>query len=168
MVEEIELKVAEAMQIDYGKRIVRIDSQARKLLSLTTGDIIEITGKKATGAIVLPAHPQDEGANIIRMDGILRQNTGVGLGDRVKIKKADAKIAKKIVLAPHQPSRYAPGFADFVKKNLMGKPLANSLWTRKLGDLFFPSDLRTEFAMRVLGRRGLARAIRCTKVFYVI
>ncbi|MFH1200125.1 MAG: CDC48 family AAA ATPase [Candidatus Micrarchaeota archaeon] len=124
MVEEIELKVAEAMQIDYGKRIVRIDSQARKLLALTTGDIIEISSKKSTGAIVLPAHPQDEGANIIRMDGILRQNVGVGLGDRVKIKKADAKIAKKIVLAPHQPSRYAPGFADFVKKNLMGKPLA--------------------------------------------
>ncbi|OGS57187.1 MAG: hypothetical protein A3K60_05785 [Euryarchaeota archaeon RBG_19FT_COMBO_56_21] len=53
-------------------------------------------------------------------------------------------------------------------REVMGKPLANSLWTRKLGDLFFPSDLRTEFAMRVLGRRGLARAIRCTKVFYVI
>jgi digeranylgeranylglycerophospholipid reductase len=51
---------------------------------------------------------------------------------------------------------------------VLGRPLANSLWTKRLGDLFFPSDRRTEFAMRVLGRRGLARAIRCTKVFYVL
>lgn len=142
MVDEIELKVAEAMQIDYGKRIVRIDSQARKVLGLTTGDIIEIKGKKITGAIVLPAHPQDEGANIVRMDGILRQNSGVGLGDRVAIKKAVAKYAKKIVLAPNQPSRYAPGFGEFVKKNLMGKPLTK-------GDLLSVSVFGTSFPFAV-------------------
>ena len=144
MVDEIELKVAEAMQIDYGKRIVRIDSQARKLLGLTTGDIIQIKGGKGktTGAIVLPSHPQDEGSNIIRMDGILRQNTGVGLGDRVKISKADAKIAKKLVLAPNQPSRYAPGFADYVKKNLMGKPLTK-------GDVLSVNVFGTSFPFAV-------------------
>ncbi|MFH0972347.1 MAG: CDC48 family AAA ATPase, partial [Candidatus Micrarchaeota archaeon] len=144
MVDEIELKVAEAMQIDYGKRIVRIDSQARKLLALTTGDIIEIKGSKgkSTGAIVLPSHPQDEGSNIIRMDGILRQNCGVGLGDRVKIKKAEAKIAKKLVLAPNQPSRYAPGFADYVKKNLMGKPLTK-------GDVLSVNVFGTSFPFAV-------------------
>jgi digeranylgeranylglycerophospholipid reductase len=53
-------------------------------------------------------------------------------------------------------------------REVLGKPLADSLWTRKFGDLFFPTDRRTEFAMFVLGRRGLARAIRCTKVFYLI
>lgn len=50
---------------------------------------------------------------------------------------------------------------------MMGKPLSDALWTRKLGDMFFPTDRRTEFAMRVLGKRGLARAIRCRKVFYI-
>ena len=52
-------------------------------------------------------------------------------------------------------------------KAVLGKPLADSLWTRRLANIFFPTDRRTEFAMRVLGRRGLARAIRCCKVFYV-
>ena len=52
-------------------------------------------------------------------------------------------------------------------RNVLEKPLANSLWTKRLGDMFFPTDRRTEFAMRVLGARGLARAIRCSKVFYV-
>ncbi len=119
----LELKVAEAMQIDYGKRVVRMDSEARKALGLTTGDVVEIKGKKITAAIVLPSHPADEGAKIIRMDGLLRQNAGVGLGDRVQIRKAEVKEAKKIVLAPNQPSRYAPGFDQLVKKYLLGKPL---------------------------------------------
>lgn len=52
-------------------------------------------------------------------------------------------------------------------RRILGKPLADSLWTRRLGDHFFPSDRRTEFAMRVLGVRGLSRAIRCSRVFYV-
>ena len=119
----LDLKVAEAMQIDYGKRVVRMDSEARKVLSLTTGDVVEVKGKKVTAAIVLPSHPADEGAKIARMDGLLRQNAGVGLGDRVQIKKAEVREAKKIVLAPNQPSRYAPGFDQLVKKYLMGKPL---------------------------------------------
>lgn len=52
-------------------------------------------------------------------------------------------------------------------RSVLGKPLADALWTRKLADMFFPSDRRTRFAMAVLGRRGLSRAIRCSKVFYV-
>lgn len=51
---------------------------------------------------------------------------------------------------------------------VMEKPLADSLWTRRLGDLFFPGDGRTEFAMRLLGVRGLSRAIRCKRVFHII
>ncbi|MCL5011739.1 MAG: AAA family ATPase, partial [Candidatus Marsarchaeota archaeon] len=103
--EEIQLKVAEALQSDYGKRIVRIDSAVREKLSVGTGDIIEIKGKRTAAAIALPAHPPDEGIGIIRMDGILRQSAGVGLGDRVKISKAIIKPAKKIVLAPNAPTR---------------------------------------------------------------
>ncbi len=123
MVEEVDLKVAEAMQIDYGKRVVRVDSNARRILNLSTGDVVEIRGKKITAAIVLPAHPADEGLNLIRMDGILRQNASVGLGDRVKIRKADIKSASKIILSPNQPTRYAPGFDQYVKRSLVGKPL---------------------------------------------
>ena len=142
MADNLELKVAEAMQIDYGKRIVRIDSNARNILGVTTGDIVEIKGKKSTAALVLPSHPQDEGLNIIRMDGILRQNTGVALGDRVRIKKAEIKTAKKIVLAPNQASRYAPGFDHYVKKNLVGKPLSK-------GDILSVNIFGTSFPFAV-------------------
>ncbi|HLD63260.1 MAG TPA: CDC48 family AAA ATPase [Candidatus Norongarragalinales archaeon] len=142
MSKEIELKVAEAMQIDYGKRIVRIDSNARRVLSLTTGDVVLIKGRKTTAATVLPAHPQDENLNIVRMDGILRQNASVGLGDRVKISKAEIKAAKKIILAPNQHSRYAPGFNEYVKRNLVGKPLAK-------GDTLLISVMGSSFPFAV-------------------
>ncbi len=51
---------------------------------------------------------------------------------------------------------------------VLEKPLSDSLWTRKLGDYFFPTDRRMEFAMRVLGVRGLSRAIRCKKTLYLL
>jgi len=56
-----ELKVVEAYQNDVGRGIVRMDSRARKTLEVTTGDIVEIKGKRITAAVVWQAHPQDEG-----------------------------------------------------------------------------------------------------------
>ncbi|MEM3555660.1 MAG: CDC48 family AAA ATPase [Candidatus Micrarchaeia archaeon] len=117
----IELKVVEAYQNDVGRGIVRIDSKARKLLEVTTGDIVEIKGKKITAAVVWQAHPQDEGLNIIRMDGSIRQNAGVGLHDKVFVRKAEPKEAKKVVLAPSEAIRYSPGFDEFIKKRLVGR-----------------------------------------------
>jgi hypothetical protein len=116
MAKTIELKVAEALQNDVGRGLVRIDSKARKELEVSTGDIVELKGKRSTAALVWQAHPQDEGLNIMRMDGYLRQNTGVGLGDKITVKKAELKEAKKVVLAPTQPMKYSPGFDQFVKK----------------------------------------------------
>ncbi|MCC7552384.1 CDC48 family AAA ATPase [Candidatus Micrarchaeota archaeon] len=118
---EIQLKVAEALQADVGRNIIRIDSKTREQLGVISGDIIEIKGKKSTAAIVWQARPQDEGLEIIRMDGYIRQNTKTGIGDKVKLKKADSKEAKKITLAPLQPIKYSPGFEEYVKKRLIGR-----------------------------------------------
>jgi len=123
-VKGIELKVVEAYQNDVGRGIVRMDSRARKMLEVTTGDIIEIKGKRITAAVVWQAHPQDEGLNIIRMDGYLRQNAGVGLQDKVFVKKAEPKEAKKVILSPSEPIRYSPGFDEFVKKRLVGRAVS--------------------------------------------
>ena len=103
MAEGIELKVAEALQNDVGRGIVRADSRARKILDVTTGDIVEIKGKKSTAAVVWQAHPQDEGLNIVRMDGYLRQNTGVALGDKVFLKKAELRRRRRSCSRPRSP-----------------------------------------------------------------
>ncbi len=123
MAEELYLKVAEALQNDVGRGLVRIDSKARKALGVDVGDVVMLEGKKKTAAIVWPAFPEDEGLDIIRMDGILRQNAGVGLGDKVKVKKSAVAKAKKVVLAPKEAIRFAAGFDRYVKRRLIGKPL---------------------------------------------
>jgi len=119
----INLKVAEAFQNDIGRGIARIDSRSKSELGVSTGDVVKLVGKKAALAIVWQAHPDDEGIDMIRMDGILRQNSGVGLGDKVKIETIEIKEAKKLVLAPKEPMRYSAGFDQYVKKRLIGKPV---------------------------------------------
>ena len=140
MTKPIELKVAEALQNDVGRGLVRIDSKARKDLDVSTGDIVELKGKRSTAALVWQAHPQDEGLNIIRMDGYLRQNTGVGLGDKITVKKAELKEAKKVVLAPTQAMKYSPGFDQFVKKKMVGRALNK-------GDTIFIGVFGTSFPL---------------------
>jgi len=117
----ISLKVAEAFQNDIGRYIIRIDSKAKSELAVSTGDIVKLMGKKAALAIVWQAHQDDEGLDMIRMDGSLRQNVGVGLGEKVKIEAIQVKTAKKIILAPQEPMRYAL-VDQVIKKRLVGKP----------------------------------------------
>ncbi|MCK4444982.1 MAG: NAD(P)/FAD-dependent oxidoreductase, partial [Thermoplasmata archaeon] len=50
-------------------------------------------------------------------------------------------------------------------REVIGNPLATAVSTKRLADLFFGSDLRLEFAMRILGAVGATRAIRCQGVF---
>ncbi len=87
MPKSIELKVAESYQNDVGRGLVRIDTKAREEIGVSTGDIVELKGKRNTAAVVWQAHPQDEGMGLIRMDGYMRQNTGVALGDKIIVKK---------------------------------------------------------------------------------
>jgi len=120
----ITVKTAEARQRDVGRGKVRIDGAAMRSISVTTGDVIEIQGKKTTAAIAWPAYPEDQGSGIIRMDGIIRRNCGVTLGEKVKIKKADVKAARSITIAPtSMPLSIDYGFENFVKRKLLGYPV---------------------------------------------
>ncbi|MGC8496053.1 MAG: CDC48 family AAA ATPase [Candidatus Micrarchaeia archaeon] len=126
MAEGIELTVAGALVPDDGRGIARIDSKARKLLNVISGDIIEIKGKrKSTAAIVWQAHQEDEGLDFIRIDGYIRQNIGVGIGDRVFVTKAEVKEAEKVILAPpmNQRTPISPDFSEYAKNRLEDKPL---------------------------------------------
>jgi len=140
MVDTVELFVAEALKTDVGRGIIRLDSETMERLGVTTGDVVEIKGKKSTVAIVWPAHPHDEGHKLIRMDGQVRQNAGVGMGDKVVVKKIDAKPAKKVVFSPYQPMRFSPGFDELLKRRLEGRPVmkGDTLFISIIGSTSFP------------------------------
>ncbi len=119
----ITLRVGEAFRQDVGRWKIRLDRKSMEELGIKTGDYVKIVGKKQAVAQVLPAMPEDEGKSIVRLDGILRQNAGVGIGDNVRVEKTTIKEASKITLAPKQPIRFSPGFEDYIKPALVGKPV---------------------------------------------
>jgi len=120
----ITLKVAEARQRDIGRQKVRIDGLSMRQINVTTGDVVEIKGKKTTSAIAWPAYPEDQNAGLIRMDKLLRNNADIGLSEKVAVSKANAKNAKTVTLAPFQtPVAIDYSFENFVKRKLLGYPL---------------------------------------------
>src|SRR5437879_271061 len=70
------------------------------VLGASTGDILEIIGKRRSVAKCLPLYPSDERKGIIRIDGLGRNNTGVAIGDTVTVRKIKAVAAEKVVIAP--------------------------------------------------------------------
>ncbi len=97
---EITLKVAEALsQRDIGQGIARLDPNTMSELGIHERDLIEITGERKTAAIALPSQT-DIGLGVIRIDGLVRKNSGATIGGEVTIKKAQVIEAKKVVLAP--------------------------------------------------------------------
>jgi transitional endoplasmic reticulum ATPase len=128
MKENVVLKVQEALQNDVGTGKARIDTKTRLALNLDVGEIVEIVGKKSTGAKLFRVMQEDEGKGIIRIDGLVRRNAGVSIGDKVEVKKAAMSSADKITIAPvmsegHKIS-FGPGIESFVKRGLLKRPLA--------------------------------------------
>ena len=124
----ISLKVARAHhQSEVGLGRARVDTATRKDLNVEVGDIIEIIGKRRTAAKVFRASHEDENKGIIRIDGMIRGNAGVSIGEKIVAKKADVQKAAKIVVAPKIPQgkkvKFGQGVEDLFKKGLMNRPL---------------------------------------------
>jgi len=122
------LKVAKTFQQDKGYyRRVRFDRQTCIDWGLSIGDVIEIEGDRITAAVVWRGHSNDEEGGIIRMDDLARKNAGVGLGYKVKLRKAKIKMAEKILVAPvaseHEEIRFNRGIDHLVKRGLIKTPL---------------------------------------------
>ena len=118
--ESIVVKVAEARSRDVGRGIARIDPVIYEKMGLMPGDAIIIEGKKKTAAMVMRGYPEDEGSGIIRIDGYTRRNAGVGIDDKVKIRKVLATPAQQVVFAPTQPLRIMGG-EEYLRNLLEGR-----------------------------------------------
>lgn len=96
----LNLKVLEAYTRDVGRGVARIDYDSMDTLNASTGDVLEIKGKRRSVAKCLPLYPSDEGKGIIRIDGLGRNNSGIAIGDTISVRKIKAVPAEKIVVAP--------------------------------------------------------------------
>ncbi|MEQ8461850.1 MAG: CDC48 family AAA ATPase [Sandaracinaceae bacterium] len=122
--DEVVLQVAAATNQDMGKGVARLSKSAMEALELRGGEVVEIEGKRRSAALALPPYEEDAGLDIIRLDGLERHNAGVGISDRVAVRKAEAKPARKVVLAPAQDNVRLSGPGEALKPTLIGRPLA--------------------------------------------
>ncbi len=119
------LRVAKAIPSDVGHGRARVPFDND--LGLKPGDVIEIAGERNTAAIVWRCRPEDANLGVIRIDGIIRKNAGVSLGDRVTIKKVETKECERLVLSPvmakQQKVKFGSGIEGFARRGLNKRPV---------------------------------------------
>jgi transitional endoplasmic reticulum ATPase len=115
------LRVAEAYHKDVGKGVARIGTTAMKKLGLDNGGVVEIQGKEKVYAIAWPGNPEDP-KDLIRIDGNTRANLGAGIDNRVTLQRAEARPARKIVMAPTRQVRLIGG-PQYLLRMLEGRPV---------------------------------------------
>jgi transitional endoplasmic reticulum ATPase len=108
---------------DSGRGIARLPAKIMKELGLNEGDTIEIKGKRSTAARAIRPFSEDEGLEVVRLDGLERSNAGVASGEFVEISKATSKPAKRVVFAPAQDHVRLQGSAGALKRTFAGRPL---------------------------------------------
>jgi|TARA_B100001964_G_scaffold5863_1_gene6407 transitional endoplasmic reticulum ATPase len=123
--ESLTLRVAKAIPSDVGHGRARVPFDND--LNLKPGDIIEIEGERKTAAIVWRCRPEDANLGVIRIDGIIRKNAGVSLGDRAEIRKVEVQPCQKLILSPvmakQQKVRFGPGIEGFARRGLNKRPV---------------------------------------------
>ena len=126
-IEDLQLRVAKAIPSDVGHGRARVPFDND--LNLKPGDIVEITGEQKTAAIVWRCRPEDANLGVIRVDGIIRKNAGVSLGDKVTIRKVETQPCQKLILSPvmakQQKVRFGPGIEGFARRGLNKRPVVS-------------------------------------------
>src|SRR3984885_1230293 len=121
MEKNVTLRVAETTSRLVGHGIAVIDPKVMEQRGLTSGDVIEISGKKKKSYTLLWAgYPEDYGLGLIRIDGYTRNNIGVGLDDTVTIASTEAHRAEEVVLAPTEPLNIT-GLEEYLPELLEGR-----------------------------------------------
>jgi transitional endoplasmic reticulum ATPase len=134
----VTLKISETNPKFVGRGVALVDPKVMEDLNLSTGDVIEIRGRKKSYVLLWSSQPTDYGNGLIRVDGYTRNNIGVGIDDRVTIQKvSDIKKAEQIILSPTEElnivglEEHLPGLlegrviakGDMIPLNIMGRKI---------------------------------------------
>src|SRR5437016_2148014 len=135
------LRVSETVPKFVGRSIAVIDPKAMEELQLAAGDILEISTsskKKSSFVFLWSSQHTDYGRGLIRIDGYTRSNVGVGIDDKVTIKKVNnVKNAEWVVISATEElhiidlEEYLPGLlegrvvtnGDTIPLNVMGRKI---------------------------------------------
>ncbi len=118
----LRLRVSEALSKDVGRALVRLDPQDLQRLSAQVGDTVELIGKRRALCKAMPSYPDMRSQSRLQIDGITRDNAGVGLDDQVLVQRVSVLPAERIVL---QPTSITPSDRDlkYIGRMLDGMPV---------------------------------------------
>ena len=119
----VRVQVAGLSPGEQGRGIARVPKKLMERLKIHEGDVIEIVGKRQTAAIAIRPYEADEGLDIIRIDGLQRNNARVGIADFVEIRRAQSKPATRVTFAPASPNVRLKGSSEALKRSFAGRPL---------------------------------------------
>src|ERR1017187_6223051 len=119
----LKLKVTEALSKDVARGIARMGPEDLDRLQVAIGDPVEITGKRGTVCKAMPAHKELRGQSRIQIDGLVRENAGVGLDEFVQVRKTSCRPAERVVLAPASLLRLSERDVTFIAGILDGLPV---------------------------------------------
>lgn len=117
---KVTLKVAETNPKFVGRGMALVDAKVMDELNLSTGDVLELSGKKKSYALLWSSQSEDYGKNLIRIDGYTRNNIGLGIDDNVVVRKVDVKNADQVILAPTEELNIT-GFEEYLPELLEGR-----------------------------------------------
>ena len=121
--QQVRLKVAETNPKFVGRAMALVDPKVMEELDLSTGDVIELSGKKKSNVLLWSSQPDDYGKRLIRIDGYTRNNIGTGIDDTVSIRKVVAKKAEQVILSPTEELNIV-GLEDYLPELLEGRVVA--------------------------------------------
>ncbi|MDE1863180.1 MAG: CDC48 family AAA ATPase [Thaumarchaeota archaeon] len=116
---EIILRIAETPQRYVGKGIAVVDPKIVEENRWEAGNILELSGNRKSHAKLWPGSIEEYGTGTIKVDGITRQNIGAGIGEKVSIKKAEAKEAAQVTVSPVEKLS-AEGLQEYMQANYIG------------------------------------------------
>jgi transitional endoplasmic reticulum ATPase len=119
----LKLKVSEALSKDVGRAYARMGPEDLARLGVEVGDIVEVAGKTKAVCKAMPAYKEMRGQSQIQLDGLTRENAGVGLDELVQIRPISCPTAERVVLVPTNvvPSERD---MDYIGSRLDGLPVS--------------------------------------------
>jgi transitional endoplasmic reticulum ATPase len=166
---KVSLKVAETNPKFVGRGMALVDPKVMEEMDLSTGDVIEISGKKKSYVLLWSSQRDDQGKKLIRIDGYTRNNIGVGIDDIVSVRKVNVKKAEQVLLAPTEELNivgledYLPELlegrvvtrGDMIPLNIMGRRIGFAVTSTSPTDAASLIDSNTEFIIGSIPKAGV-------------
>ncbi len=126
----VELKIVKSSTEDFAQGIARVSKSLMEKYHYKYDEIIEIIANKRTGARIRPFNMEGKGGEIydensIMLDGLIRTSIGATIDSVVRIDKTISQNAKRVVIAPLNPTIASIDLPSYKFNVLIGTPITD-------------------------------------------